>query len=146
MAMKFNPKAELGRSVEYTAKTMQRSASQKLTSGVRKVCNMLGIKPLSRQISQDMKLIGKDKTMFQPSSLKDYLDFGQIYISKVLLVVILLVILVAVVVAVRVVYPMILSSFFTRDLPITSSEIPGYNGKVRLLTSDGTVLFREVRY
>ena len=140
--MKFDPGNELKKSIEYTASTVQRSARQTVTSGIRKVVRLLGIRSLSQQVLRDVKEIGRGKVGFHPSSRKDYVDFGRFYVSKVLLVAIPLLILLCVAVLVRFVYPHVMSAFFTRDLPVTSSLITGYNGKVRLFSEGGTLLFQ----
>ena len=103
---------------------------------------MLGVHSLSQEVIQDVKELGKGKIGFQPTSRKDYLDFGRFYVSKVLLAAIVLGILLLAAILIRVVYPQVVSAFFTRDLQIDSSLIAGYNGKVRLYTDGGTLLFQ----
>lgn len=139
--MRFNIEDAWKKNVDYAAKTTQRMFTQGITASGRKVARLFGFRALSQQLLKDIKKIGKDKGGFQPSSLRDYVDFGRFYVSKILLALLALALLGVVVVGVKVVYPLVMSKFFTRELPITSSLIAGYNGKVRLISTEGMTVF-----
>ena len=139
--MKFQNQFNLFRTISYVATSMSRRVLQGGRTAIRKLRTMLGLRSVNQEINKQLKDAKKLTKEAKPKSLKDYFDFGAFYVSKIFVLVAFVVLVLAVVLFIKFGYPFLVQKFFTKDIYLSTDEMSGYSGKVRLLADDGTVIY-----
>ena len=98
---------------------------------VRKIKQKLNPQGIASRVAADIgrsvKNIGE-----KPASIKEYYLIGDHYVAKKAVYAFMIVLILLAVLFIKFAYPWLISSFFTKDMWISSSFASGYFGKVRL--------------
>ena len=107
--LKFKQEFNLKRTAEYTANSMKRRVGQSTNSVVKKFRRNIGLRSLNQEVNAQLDKAAKEikKDRVKPKSIKDYLDFGVFYVSKIFLLIVFLAVIIGSAVAVKFVYPAI---------------------------------------
>jgi len=141
--MRFTDPTSLMQVLKYSSQRLTRILTVPLTNGYRKLRQVVNPNGFTSRVMSDVRKGGQDLLQGKPSSLKDYISYGNYYIAKKLLFLIALLLLVLPILFFKYLYPVIRQNLLTVSMPVNSTERMGYTGKVRLLSAkDGTVLYQ----
>jgi len=141
--MRFTDPTSLMQVLKYSSQRLTRILTVPLTNGYRKLRQVVNPNGFTSRVMSDVRKGGQDLIQGKPSSLKDYVSYGNYYIAKKLIFIIALLLLVLPLLFFKYLYPVIRQNLLTVSMPVNSTERMGYTGKVRLLSAKGgTVLYQ----
>jgi hypothetical protein len=141
--MRFTDPTSLMQVLKYSAQRLTRILTVPVTNGYRKLRQWINPNGFTSRVMSDVRRGGQDLIQGKPSSLRDYVSYGNYYIAKKLLFLIALALLVVPILFFKYLYPVIRQNLLTVTMPVNSVERMSYTGKVRLLSEKGgTTLYR----
>lgn len=141
--MRFTNNTSLLQVLKYSSQRLARILTVPVTTGYRKLRQVLNPNGFSTRLMADVREGGKKLITGKPQSLEDYFSLGNYYIAKKLVFLVGFLVLVVPVLYLKFLHPVVRSHFLTTTMVVNSLETAGYSGKVELLSSrGGTVLYR----
>lgn len=135
--MRFTDPTSLMQVLKYSAQRLTRILTVPVTNGYRKLRQWINPNGFTSRVMSDVRRGGQDLIQGKPSSLRDYVSYGNYYIAKKLLFLIALALLVVPILFFKYLYPVIRQNLLTVTMPVNSVERMSYTGKVRLLSEKG---------
>lgn len=143
--MRFTNQTSLVQVLKYSSQRLTRILTVPVTNGYRKVRRILNPNGFTTRVMSDVRKGSKEVINGKPQSLADYFAVGSYYIAKKLVYLLAILILVLPVLYLKFVYPVLRAHFLTVTMPMNSTEMIGYTGKVKLLTAKGGTLLYQGR-
>ena len=109
----------------------------------RKAKRMVSPESFASKVLSDVRKGISQKKNKKERVIQDYFSIGHYYVLKRLVYVLLLAAVILPILYVKLLHPILVSHFFTKEIVINSSEMVGYSGKVELVSEkDGTLIFK----
>lgn len=141
--MRFTNETGLMQILKYSSQRLTRILTVPVTNGYRKLRRLLNPNGFTTRVMADVRKGGKELISGKPQSLKDYFSIGNYYIAKKLVFLAAALAMVLPILYLKFLYPVIKTHFLTTPMVVNSTEMMGYNGKVKLLSGPhGTVLYQ----
>ena len=111
----------------------------------RKVAQLINPDSLLSRVSQDIRGGVRDITR-KPKAIEEYVLIGKRFVARKLIAIIVMLLMLGVCLSANLLYPKIVSWWFTITMPVNDVAVKEYNGKVRLIDNveDRNLIFEGV--
>ena len=125
--MKFSDSSGFKSSMDSYVMRMVRTLTMPISTGVRKMKNMVGANSIARRATNEMMKQMKELKE-APKSLSEYILLGDHYVAKRLLFVLLILAFLLPAIFINYAWPPLQRAMFTRKMPIDCPQITDYTG------------------
>ncbi len=106
---------------------------------IRKGKRMLSPDSFASKVLSDVRKGINSKKNKKERTIQDYFSFGRYYVLKRMVYMILIAVAILPILYLKLLHPILVSNFFIKTMVVNAPDMVGYNGKVELLSEEGSL-------